>query len=265
MDGVTFNYHPEFAVCCVEQLSEQLKKSIRRNLSRICHGADQADSGRAMHRYEQTIVTFWNRYSSKTTTTQIGMLGELLSHVVLLDHFPKLEVVSPYFNLEEKSIRKGFDILLYEQESNAVWITEVKSGEIGKGKSACASTTALLSKARDDLKSRLAENELNHWQNAIHAAKIAIHSTSTYKQVVIDLLQDEGDIVSAGDASAEDNNVFLISALFTSIATRVQCASVKQFADTLNSSKTFKSAFVLSLQKGTLLKLHEFLKSEAGC
>ncbi len=60
------------------------------------------------------------------------MLGELLSHVIILKLFPNFEVVSPFFNMEEKSIRKGFDLLLYEASTNNIWITEVKSGAKGR-------------------------------------------------------------------------------------------------------------------------------------
>lgn len=265
MDGVCFKRVGEYALCCVEVLSDELKTALRDNLSRICHGADQASRGREMHKYAATIKVFWDRYSSKTEKTKSGMLGELLSHVMILKLFPSFEVVSPFFNLEEKSIKKGFDLLLYESSKQHVWITEVKSGGMRRGKTTCTATKDLLSKARDDLKGRLAEQELNHWQNAIHAARIAIQSKADFRDLVIDILETEGDLVVKNSANSQDNNVFLVSALFSDVTQRVAETTISKFTSDLVGKSLFNSIFVLSLHKGTLNKLEDFLKAEAGC
>lgn len=265
MDGVCFKRVGEYALCCIEVLSDELKTALRDNLSRICHGADQASRGREMHKYNATIKAFWDRYSSKTDKTKSGMLGELLSHVVILKLFPNFEVVSPYFNLEEKSIKKGFDLLLYESSKKLVWITEVKSGGLRKGKTSCTATHDLLAKARDDLKERLAEQELNHWQNAIHSARIAIHSKANFRDLVIEILENEGDSVVKNNANSQDNNVFLISTLFSDVTQRVSEAAISKFTSNLTERSLFNSIFVLSLHKGTLEKLEHFLRTEAGC
>lgn len=36
--------------------------------------------------------------------------------------------------MEESSFKKGFDIVLFEEDSKELWITETKSGEIQKNK-----------------------------------------------------------------------------------------------------------------------------------
>lgn len=264
MDGVSFKQVDQYALCCVEFLSEELKEALRNNLTRICHGVDQASRDRAMYKYTATLQSFWARYSNKPPKTQMGMLGELLSHVVILKLFPSFDVVSPFFNMEEKSIRKGFDLLLYESSHNEVWITEVKSGGLGQGKTPCTATRDLLAKARDDLKIRLAEQEINHWQNAINAARNSIHSKADFRDSVLEILELEGDMVVGNSATAADNNVFLISALFTEVSQRVTEEIVSNFTTTLSSSSIFKTVLVLSLQKGTLERLEGFLREEAG-
>lgn len=263
MDGVSLKKVDEYALCCVEVLSDELKAALRDNLARICHGAEQASRDREMYKYAATIKAFWSRYSDKPPKTQIGMLGELLSHVIILKLFTQFEVVSPFFNLEEKSIKKGFDLLLYEAAKKNVWITEVKSGELHK-KTTCGATRDLLAKARDDLKKRLAEQELNHWQNAIHAARIAIQSKADYRDLVIDILEAEGELVENNSANSQDNNVFLVSALFSDVAQQVAETTISTFATELAGKLLFKSVFVLSLHKGTLKKLEDFLQVEAG-
>ncbi|MCG6540657.1 hypothetical protein MCB86_11300 [Pseudomonas sp. KSR10] len=265
MDGVSFKQVDQYAMCCVENFSDELKQALRENLTRICHGADQASKDRAIYKYPATIKHFWEeRYSRKTWETRIGMLGELLSHVIILKLFPDFDVVSPFFNMEEKSIRKGFDLLLYETSKNNVWITEVKSGGKGKDKTSCAATSALLRLARDDLKKRLAEPELNHWLNAINAARNAIHNKAKYRDSVIEILELEGDLAEDNGATASDNSVFLISALFSDVSQAIAEQTVSKFSTKLVADSVFKTVWVLSLHKGTMEKLEAFLKTEAG-
>lgn len=264
MDGVSFKQVDQYALCCVENFSDELKQALRDNLTRICHGADQASKDRAIYKYPATIRHFWEeRYSQKTWETRIGMLGELLSHVIILKLFPDFDVVSPFFNMEEKSIRKGFDLLLYENSNNNVWITEVKSGGKGQDKTSCSATSALLRLARDDLKKRLAEPELNHWLNAINAARNAIHNKANYRDSVIEILELEGDLAEENSATASDNNVFLISALFSDVSQAIAEQTVSKFTAKLVADSVFKTVWVLSLHKGTMEKLEEFLRTEA--
>lgn len=264
MDGVSFNRVGQHALCCVENFSDELKQALKENLTRICHGADQASKDRVMYKYPATIKHFWNeRYSTKPWETRIGMLGELLSHVIILKLFPDFDVVSPFFNMEEKSIRKGFDLLLYDNSTSNVWITEVKSGGRGVSKTSCSATRGLLSLARDDLKRRLAEPELNHWYNAINAAKNAIHNKASYRDSVIEILELEGDLAEANGATASDNNVFLISALFSDVAQRIEEKTVSKFTTKLLADAVFKTVWVLSLHKSTMENLEEFLRLEA--
>ncbi|QQX59715.1 hypothetical protein [Pseudomonas chlororaphis] len=264
MDGISFKQIDQYALCRVESFSDELKQALRDNLTRICHGADQASRDRAIFKYPATIKHFWEqRYSKKTWETRIGMLGELLSHVIILKLFPDFDVVSPFFNMEEKSIRKGFDLLLYETSKNNVWITEVKSGGMGKDKTSCSATSALLRLARDDLKKRLAEPELNHWLNAINAARNAIHNKANYRDSVIEILELEGDLADGNSATASDNNVFLISALFSEVSQAIDEQTVSKFTTKLVAESVFKTVWVLSLHKGTMEKLEEFLRTEA--
>lgn len=61
------------------------------------------------------------------------MIGELLVHIIL-ELEGKYSTASPFFNMEESSFKKGFDIVLFEEDSKELWITETKSGEIQKNK-----------------------------------------------------------------------------------------------------------------------------------
>ncbi|MGF6486532.1 hypothetical protein [Pseudomonas frederiksbergensis] len=263
MDGVTFKAVDEYAMCCVERLSHEFTEAIKENLSQICHGAQKSSRGKEMYKYGETIKGFWERYSSKPDNTKIGMLGELLAHIVILKFFPEFEVVSAFFNLEERSIKKGFDLILFKPESKNVWITEVKSGQLHNRGTTCTTTTDLLTSARDDLRRRLAEQQSNHWLNAVNTANAAILNKVDYKELVIDILEDEGALVAKKIAHSKDNNVFLVAALFHNVSQEIQEPTVSRFSQRLEKAAHFKSSFVLSLHKGTLKKLESFMKAEA--
>lgn len=263
MDGVTFKKNGQYAICCINNLSTELKSAIKENLTKICHGADLASTDMIIFKYQATLKSFFDRYLTKDSNTRTGMLGELLSHIIILKNFENFDVVSPFFNMEEKHIRKGFDLILYESTSNDVWITEVKSGGAGKNTS-CVATKALLAKARDDLKGRLAESEMNHWLNAINAAKKSISDKASYKESVLTILGMEGDKAYINSAVASDNNVVLVSTLFNDVTTKVEEKTISEFTKSLRATPIFKTVLVLSIQKGTLQKLEDFLRAEAG-
>ncbi|MNR67308.1 hypothetical protein D3C85_1912340 [compost metagenome] len=65
-------------------------------------------------------------------------------------------------------------------------------------------------------------------------------------------------------ATASDNNVFLISALFSDVSQAIVEQTVSKFTTKLVAESVFKTVWVLSLHKGTMEKLEEFLKVEAG-
>ncbi len=93
MDGVTFKQAGQYAMCCIENLSDELITALRDNLTRICHGADLGSRNMVIFKYEATLKSFWDRYSTKDLNTRTGMLGELLAHVIIL----KNSTVSMWF------------------------------------------------------------------------------------------------------------------------------------------------------------------------
>ncbi len=262
MEGIEFLRKDDYSLVNISSFSSELRDAIRSHLSSICHGDELAASGRKMYNYECTLATFLDRYATKTDAFKIGMVGELLAHILIVELFDEFETVSPYFNLEEKHIKKGFDILLYEKNENEVWITEVKSGQLHQGKNSTETTKVLLSTARSDLNKRLNENELNHWQNAINAARSAIKDKSDYKKSVMAILMDEGDLVHDEAATSSDNNVFLVSALFSEEDERVEEEMIFNFCKDLERRKLFKKSVVLSAKKSAFEAVVEFLKSE---
>lgn len=58
--------------------------------------------------------------------------------------------------------------------------------------------------------------------------------------------------------------MFLISALFSDVTQAIAENTVSKFTTKLVADAVFKTVWVLSLHKGTMEKLEEFLRQEAG-
>jgi len=117
-----------YSIYRVNCLSDDMKDVIRNRLVSICHGEVNNDSDIDIFSYKETIKAFLERYSKNDDNRKKGMIGELLVHIIF-EIEGKFVKSSPFFNLEEKSFKKGYDITLISKANNELWITEIKSGE----------------------------------------------------------------------------------------------------------------------------------------
>jgi hypothetical protein len=262
MEGISLVQDDEVFIMHVTNFSDELKESLRNKLIGICHGSDKSNSSRLMYSYSQTLNEFLARYDKKPLKTKIGMIGELLSHIIIIELLDDFEPVSAYFNLEERSIKKGFDVLLYSRNGD-VWITEVKSGGLHKDKNSTQTTIDLLGTGFRDLNSRLNENNMNHWMNALHSANVSISSNKDYKKVVIEILEDEGDLTALKQSTSKDNNIVLVSALFSEAKDNINKLKIKEFSERLCRKNIFKSSSVICLKKSAYTEIEKFLREEA--
>jgi len=264
IQGVTFVKKSGYALCYIENFSDELQKIVRERLSAICFGISAGASRKKLYSYSSTIKEFLSRYDSKPPKTQKGLIGELLTHVLIAELFSEYTVVSPFFNLEERSIKKGFDVVLTSIKDNELWITEVKSGELHKGKTSDETMADLVSLARSDLISRLNGENKSLWLNAVHNAKIALDKHNDLKEAVVDILENLGDESVDGLVNSKELNVFLTGTLFASLTDLCCEAKVKKKQKAIYSENIFKGIFVLSVQKETYDKVYAFLKQEGG-
>ncbi|PAE87221.1 phosphate ABC transporter substrate-binding protein [Shouchella clausii] len=256
---VSQEYHVVFYV---DDFSEEMKNIFRTQLSYICHGASKASRSRKKYNYKNTVKAFIKRYEGKPDSTKIGMMGELLTHIFIIQFLPEFNTISPFFNMEEKSITKGFDVLLYSSSNNEVWITEVKSGELHKGKDSNETNKILLSTAKFDLKGRLNQNEDSLWDNAINKATLALENKKDTKDAVLEILEEIGDEITEQQATSGDKNVILVSNLFANLNDEIQEHVLDNFYKKTMDESLFNKLFVISLQKNTYRKIYQFLKDE---
>tara|TARA_Y100001933_G_scaffold257121_1_gene302888 strand:- start:13 stop:813 length:801 start_codon:yes stop_codon:yes gene_type:complete len=262
LKGIKVKESCNSTVCIVESFTDEIKIRIRENLNSICHGRGKVHRKSKLYSYERTLKDFLDRYERKTSKQKTGMIGELLSHIIILDVFTNLQSVNPYFNMEEKNVKKGFDLVLVdESENNKLWITEVKAGRIGKLPNSRRKNNALLSIAKNDLNTRLNESDQHLWQNAINGAMVSMKNNNL-KSEIVDILEENLDDAYDDESSSTDKNVILTTVLFNDIRDVIKLKDVVSFATDTENESIFADIMVISVQKNTLEKVVEFLQSE---
>ena len=263
IDGVIFERNGDYAICHVENFSDQIKCLIRRNLATICHGTHVSDYvNDDLYCYKSTLESFIARYNTKGDTIKIGMIGEFISHILITELFDEFSVVSAFFNLEEKSIKKGFDLLLYSSLDKSVWITEVKSGNRHKDKSLNQTTKDLLNTAKNDLKSRLGTQETMYWLNAVNSVRCSLSDNTDYKSTLEEILRKNGSSAHHKNSKSSDKCVVLVSGLFEPLTTKVSKGVPETFLETVKEAKLFAKTVVFCIQKETYTRVIDFLASE---
>lgn len=262
INGIQFSDYGGYSICHVEFLSEDIKALIKNNLSVICHGTKVLGVDKPIYNYVSTIKNFLERYKTKQANTQKGIMGEFLSHILITELYEDFEVVSAFFNMEENSIKKGFDILLCKTTSQTLFITEVKSGNLHKDKDHDQTTFDLLTSAKKDLYKRLNEQKVTYWHNAINSVRSSMQDEKDYKKTLIGILEDFGSEVSEEEGSSNNKSVVLVSNLFEPLEHKISSAPVKDFFEDLQKSKIFADVIIFCIQKETYSRIVDFLESE---
>ncbi len=110
-----------------DETFEDFEKIIKEEIIDICCGYCNC----SIYDVPEIANEFLSRVEkdgSKDYKHKIGYIGELLYYVFSKYKLPFLKTINPMMNLEERSFKKGFDMLSVEDGS--IWYSEVKSGEI---------------------------------------------------------------------------------------------------------------------------------------
>lgn len=191
------------------------------------------------------------------------MIGELLVHVIL-DIEGRFIAASPFFNMEERSFKKGFDVALFDENTNELWIAEVKSGEKQlRQPTASSAIVGLINTAKNDLDKRLNEENTNLWLNAINAAKLSMSGSGQQKNAVVKLLVQYADDAVESNSLSQEFNVVLAGVLFHPMSEHMEASKVGQKHTRVVNEKLFRKVFIMAIQKETFEAVYNFLESEA--
>lgn len=262
IDGICCTQNDKYVLVLIETFSNELKTLIRNNLSSICHGEADVATGKELYSYKNTLIEFLKRYNSKSEDQKKGMIGELLVHIIISELLENFSIVSPFFNSEERNVKKGFDLVIHKEGTTDIWITEVKSGE-KQEENASKSAIKLIDRSKNDLKDRLGGDSTSLWLNAINGAKLVMDETNNERTAIISVLQDYGSDATKNKISSASINAILAGSLFCNMDDKIDKVEIEEKCNKIDAQKLFNDVFVIAIQKETYGKVYEFLKGES--
>lgn len=262
IDGIDVIKKEGYYIFFINNFSEQVKELIRKKLCMICNGKSAAENQKEFNNYKNTLIQLNKRIKDKNDTSlKIGMIGELLVHAVFSHYLPEYQSLSPFFNLEENNIKKGFDLVLIN--NNKIWINEVKSGNIGLNETQDTTITNLINRSKLDLKARLNNGNLTLWLNAINHARIALDRYNDEKDIVENILNDIYVNTQNDYLQGKNMNVFLTGVLFHDIDNKFLETTVKSKQEKIQEESLFNNVIIIALQKSLCDTVIDFLNKEA--
>lgn len=162
----------------IAEIDDKLKDCLDQWFVKVCEGNRTIDLATVKLKVERFLET------KKGSTTEMGAIAEFLLHVFLNEQGYQPQFL--YTNLEENSIKKGFDG--YYFFASEEWILESKSGSIGTNG---ISHGKKVKESYDDLKSKLAgEGPNNPWENAYkHASQFDVSANPNVRKNIDTLSQ----------------------------------------------------------------------------
>jgi len=173
----------------INALTSELTEYINDNLVSICEGAHSTSS---LANVKKRIVELFCDKQSKRddySNWEMGAVAELFIHLYMKSIGIKQDCM--FLNLEERSIKKGFDGC-YSDDSDQ-WIMESKSGSI---KTTGITHRAKLNEAIRDLESKFSGcgTKNNPWREAYnHASHADVKSADNVRNYMKKLAEDFTD------------------------------------------------------------------------
>lgn len=175
---IQLNANSELIVVHLENFDQSFVNQLDEIIVRICEG----ESDTPCELVKQRMVKF---LKTKSDVTRIGAVSEFFIHYYL----NKIEFKQDFrfFNLEEGSIKKGFDgVYSYDEE---IYVVESKSGYFDtKNISHLTKIKLAYKELKEYLEGKSGKSENNPWMNAYnHASHIDVQTKKTIRNKIKEL------------------------------------------------------------------------------
>ena len=253
MEGITIHSDEKFTVFEIECFSNELKEKIKTEIVEICHGEAALTSDLEWYSYKETLAELINHRLPRNHSQKVGFIGELLLNVILRA-FTDLKIISPFFNMEERNVKKGFDLISVDKENN-LWLIESKAGELDQTNlNPTLKVKERIRVARQDLVTRLNRKNTQLWLNATNSVKVSCKSDDE-KDNVLQIIANIGKTNKSNDKS-----VVLGGIVFCKISTRIDLDSIGELSKEIEKKGDFDRVRVVAIHKETFERIEEFLK-----
>ena len=194
--------HCELHVIDIEKIDQDLESLLDKFLVSICEG----DSGSEISLVKKRLKSF---FEDKRKNTILGAVAEFFTHLYLKENGFKQEFL--FFNLEENSIKKGFDGFF--SKDLETYLMESKSGSIeSKNISHESKLKSAYSNLEKYVSGKSKKGKNNPWKNAYnHASHIDVGTSSSIRKKV-KILQDNFDL--GNYKSINEFNILPCSTIF---------------------------------------------------
>ncbi|MCD6459329.1 DUF1837 domain-containing protein, partial [bacterium] len=232
INGINVKKEDNCLVCYIENFSKEIQGILKEKLSKICHGSEQVDESE-YYSYNNTVKQFYARYQNKTPDQKKGLMGELLTNLLFDELLTSFKLVSIFFNKEELSLKKGFDLVFVNLSDKTAWYSEVKSGHCN---ASCVTekTVTLLNTAKNDIKNKFTRDNL--WNSVL------VDLNCSFKEGKIkDELKKlfQSDATNLSKLKARDKRVIIASVVYETLTNRIDFSEIKTCKTEIEGEKIF--------------------------
>lgn len=258
MEGIDVEVTEGATLVIVRAISEGFRTHVRERLAEYCYGAATVSEDLSFYSLEKTVGEFLRRFDPKSRMTQIGMAGELIVHVLMPVIHAELTSAAVYFNKEERSIKKGFDLTFLGSSDTTLWYGEVKSGEVSASSNADEKAVSLIEIAAASLTSMLDDaNQLSRWDAALNDTRLTLEGG--YARTARELLRSDSETVRQGD-TIEKRAVLAGTVIHELDHCEVTNEGIKQILDLVSAESDFTDVRILVIQQDAIESIIEYLR-----
>ena len=163
-----------------------------------------------------------------------------------------MDIVSPLFNLEERSFKKGFDVIA--MSGGELWLIESKAGHVKNSQDATQKVHERIDEAKRCLNERLNEDSSQLWTNATNSVSRYLDYRDE-KQTVVNIVEG---VSNSGTSS--DKNVVLSGTVFCPFSSEINRQKILDIHNTIKNSGIFSKLQIIVIQKQTMEAVIDFLK-----
>jgi hypothetical protein len=233
----------------IKLLTNILKEYLDEHFVNICEG----NSGTSLNEVKKIIIEF---LKTKDDRTKMGATAEFFLHLYLKSIGFKQECL--FLNLEERSIKKGFDG--YYSLNNEEFIMESKSGS---SKTKNISHNDKIKEAYTDLKNNLSgkstKSKNNPWKNAYnHASHIDVGTGSNIRKNIKELSDNYNKSIYH---EVKNFNIIPTSTIFLEdIWSDEYSKDIIDRLETLSKSLEFKQLTIICITKKSINIFQQYLE-----